>query len=1037
MADQQPTAEPTETTSVTGDVNSADSVSIDAPASLEVEALPEAQAESSQSEPSANHPVTMEEAPAAPSGDSLSLVGENLEVGGPAAARAEPASLDVAQESVSGHEKEGAASSAAHSIAMEETTSMISAEFALPGDGPRDTENVSGTAAIAEVEGEEEEDSHKHTFDQDQQSLSLGGDLQDEAPPHSTDQHGAHQQEEQQQGPPTISTTEIAEEDSTARREPAEASVAMQETGSIASGLFGSTTDEVAPASTLHPPEPRATEDVASLQSMDSEQAAAATAAATAASIASPPGPSTHTAAGALAASTPGPVHGAGSADVSVFADGPRELPDTSIVDVTLSDSTLLSPAARAHASHAAHAEASSDGLASASLAPAASDGGNVSVVDVTVSAPEEEPLSRSRSKTLSQGDWGDAALPVGPPVSDESRPRSKTASNLAQLAGLAPASALPAAGSPTAPPPPATAAAAGTAESGLASPPAAVTAEEEQARQLVAGAAAGLGGAPRDLPLLDDHSATPSPALAPSGPSASELDPDARASAISRASSRLVAPRGLGEEDVVNVDLDSHHEGVTSPDVSAATHTRLAHMVEPLDEFEVFESAAPEERAAIEAMHAAWPCAPAALRKTANAPVAGPGASAESVESTLEHPRVLHVTPEDRLAELAARHGIDASRRAARHQQDAAGDVTSLRACIQRRAWRAVLAITTKYLSSIGHGLTSGALAPIDGAFAASTPKYSAKTLQVWFCRMCAFVKMRMYKEAAEELATFGSLDRADLFFEHSPEAHPDRRGSMVPFSLRVLHAELPYLQQQPLDALERLHRLLHTVQRVRAHLAAGRSEYGDALPAKPQLQARQALWQHRELRLLHTIAGVYLALKNYSLAYTTMRDVLVRSPGNLHVLSAMGRILLQAGDIVAADEHFAQVDAAAAAKQAPADLLEINHGFMAMARNAYETASKHFQAAAQLAPQRPGPACDAGVCMLYRGSLKDAIAYYETVLRDGPVADVMLLNLCSLYEIESNSSTSKKKAILEMIIDRVDDEFNHESLKLDLKTS
>jgi hypothetical protein len=141
--------------------------------------------------------------------------------------------------------------------------------------------------------------------------------------------------------------------------------------------------------------------------------------------------------------------------------------------------------------------------------------------------------------------------------------------------------------------------------------------------------------------------------------------------------------------------------------------------------------------------------------------------------------------------------------------------------------------------------------------------------------------------------------------------------------------------------------------------------SQYGDAQPAsKPPLQARQALWQHRELRLLHTIAGVYLALKvgivkmfvcvcacvhvcmcacacvfscvcvcvcvcvcsshfasvlmlsltkrlllasllqNYGLAYSTMRDVLIRSPGNLSILSAMGRILLQAGDINAADE-------------------------------------------------------------------------------------------------------------------------------------
>ncbi len=41
-----------------------------------------------------------------------------------------------------------------------------------------------------------------------------------------------------------------------------------------------------------------------------------------------------------------------------------------------------------------------------------------------------------------------------------------------------------------------------------------------------------------------------------------------------------------------------------------------------------------------------------------------------------------------------------------------------------------------------------------------------------------------------------------------------------------------------------------------------------------------------------------------------------------------------------------------------------------------------------------------------------QQAITYYEGILRrDGPVLDVLLLNLCSLYEIESNSSTAKKK--------------------------
>lgn len=45
-------------------------------------------------------------------------------------------------------------------------------------------------------------------------------------------------------------------------------------------------------------------------------------------------------------------------------------------------------------------------------------------------------------------------------------------------------------------------------------------------------------------------------------------------------------------------------------------------------------------------------------------------------------------------------------------------------------------------------------------------------------------------------------------------------------------------------------------------------------------------------------------LTLQSFPLAYSTMSSIMERDPGNLHVLSAMGRILLQAGDYTSAVE-------------------------------------------------------------------------------------------------------------------------------------
>ena len=34
------------------------------------------------------------------------------------------------------------------------------------------------------------------------------------------------------------------------------------------------------------------------------------------------------------------------------------------------------------------------------------------------------------------------------------------------------------------------------------------------------------------------------------------------------------------------------------------------------------------------------------------------------------------------------------------------------------------------------------------------------------------------------------GNLDRSDLYYEYYPDRYPGRRGSLVPFTLRLMHA-------------------------------------------------------------------------------------------------------------------------------------------------------------------------------------------------------------------------------------------------------
>ncbi|KAH7976345.1 hypothetical protein HPB52_012335 [Rhipicephalus sanguineus] len=276
---------------------------------------------------------------------------------------------------------------------------------------------------------------------------------------------------------------------------------------------------------------------------------------------------------------------------------------------------------------------------------------------------------------------------------------------------------------------------------------------------------------------------------------------------------------------------------------------------------------------------------------------------------------------------------------------------------------------------------------------------------LQLWYTRLALFVKLRKFAYAEVEGDAFGDLDKPDLFYEFYPDTYPDKRGSMVPFAMRLLLAELPQFQGNHCTALNSLYKLLNVVHRILGNLTNGISEDGSLLDMSEQLrQASMKLWEDRECR-------VYFAILNCVLNQ-------------------------KLGDVETAQSHFHKAEALyhGMALEGRLEIL-INKGTMALALNSYAEAYRFYEEASKLQPKNPLFINNMAVCLLYLGRLSESVQLLESTMQGDPALclhEGYLFNVCTLYELQSSEAVTKKRSMLRLVAKHAGDSFNVASLKL-----
>ncbi|KAL4698218.1 hypothetical protein H8957_000907 [Semnopithecus entellus] len=351
------------------------------------------------------------------------------------------------------------------------------------------------------------------------------------------------------------------------------------------------------------------------------------------------------------------------------------------------------------------------------------------------------------------------------------------------------------------------------------------------------------------------------------------------------------------------------------------------------------------------------------------------------------------------------------------------------LKQLISCRNWRAAVDLCGRLLTAHGQGYGKSGL----------PTSHTTDSLQLWFVRLALLVKLGLFQNAEMEFEPFGNLDQPDLYYEYYPHVYPGRRGSMVPFSMRILHAELQQYLGNPQESLDRLHRVKTVCSKILANLEQGFAEDG-AMSGVTQ-EGRQAsvrLWRSRLGRVMYSMANCLLLMKDYVLAVEAYHSVIKYYPEQEpQLLGGIGRISLQIGDIKTAEKYFQDVEKVTQKSDGLQGKIMVlmNRAFLHLGQNNFAEAHRFFTEILRMDPTNAVANNNAAVCLLYLGKLKDSLRQLEAMVQQDPrhyLHESVLFNLTTMYELESSRSMQKKQALLEAVAGKEGDSFNTQCLKL-----
>ncbi|KAI3834099.1 hypothetical protein MKW92_008827 [Papaver armeniacum] len=293
-----------------------------------------------------------------------------------------------------------------------------------------------------------------------------------------------------------------------------------------------------------------------------------------------------------------------------------------------------------------------------------------------------------------------------------------------------------------------------------------------------------------------------------------------------------------------------------------------------------------------------------------------------------------------------------------------------------------------------------------------------------IYLCyNVLALTKLRKFIEASEELDTLEDFESSQYKYETYPQVYPNRFGSMVPFTLRWIHAELPMRLGNRGETLDRLYLLLDFV---REKLRIKELEKFDVSVEN---------WRKREGFVINSISNHHLSNKEFGVCLKLLKDLVNKNESDPLSLSKLGYIQLQFGDLEGSKNSFNLIENLLKDRNYSLDevkmknLVNRNKALIYLVGKDYISAVREYDECIERDATDVVAVNNKALCLMYLRDLTDSIKVLESALESIPtfaLNETVVVNLCSMYELAYVGHSDVKKTLNNWIAKVAPDDFD-----------